>query len=30
MAQQAHAAESLRPKMDDIRLFYHNKPADKA
>lgn len=30
MMQQAHAAETLRPKMDDIRLFYHNKPADKA
>jgi hypothetical protein len=30
MMQQAQAAESLRPKMDDIRLFYHNKPADKA
>ncbi len=30
MIQQAQAAESLRPKMDDIRLFYHNKPADKA
>ena len=24
--QQAKAAEELRPKMDDIRLFYHNKP----
>jgi hypothetical protein len=26
--QQATVAEELRPKMDDIRLFYHNKPAD--
>ena len=26
MKQQAQAAEELRPKMDDIRLFYHNKP----
>jgi hypothetical protein len=25
MKQQAQAAEELRPKMDDIRLFYHNK-----
>jgi len=25
--QQAKAAEELRPKMDDIRLFYQNKPA---
>jgi hypothetical protein len=25
--QQAKAAEELRPKMDDIRLFYHNKPS---
>ena len=25
--QQAAAAEELRPKMDDIRLFYQNKPA---
>lgn len=24
--QQASAAEELRPKMDDIRMFYHNKP----
>jgi hypothetical protein len=24
--QQAKAAEELRPKMDDIRLFYQNKP----
>ncbi len=24
--QQAQAAEQLRPKMDDIRLFYKNKP----
>ena len=30
MIQQAQAAESLRPKMDDIRMFYHNKPADNA
>ena len=30
MIQQVHAAISLRPKMDDIRLFYQNKPADKA
>ena len=29
MIQQAQAAESLRPKMDDIRLFYHNKPLKK-
>jgi hypothetical protein len=29
MVQQVHAAISLRPKMDDIRLFYQNKPADK-
>jgi len=27
--QQAKAAEQLRPKMDDIRLFYHNKPLDQ-
>jgi hypothetical protein len=27
MKQQAHAAEELRPKMDDIRLFYRNQPA---
>jgi hypothetical protein len=25
--QQAQAAEELRPKMDDIRLFYRNTPA---
>ena len=25
--QQAKAAEELRPRMDDIRLFYVNKPA---
>jgi hypothetical protein len=25
--QQAEAAEQLRPKMDDIRLFYKNQPA---
>lgn len=24
--QQAKAAEALRPKMDDIRMFYQNKP----
>ena len=24
--QQAEAAEQLRPKMDDIRLFYRNQP----
>jgi hypothetical protein len=24
--QQAEAAEELRPKMDDIRLFYRNQP----
>jgi hypothetical protein len=29
MLQQAEAAQSLRPKMDDIRLFYHNKPIEK-
>jgi hypothetical protein len=29
MVQQAHAAESLRPKMDDIRLFYQNKSVEK-
>ena len=28
MTQQVHAAESLRPKMDDIRLFYKNKVVD--
>lgn len=28
--QQAAAAEQLRPKMDDIRLFYKNKPAPDA
>jgi hypothetical protein len=27
VSQQAQAAEQLRPKMDDIRLFYVNKPA---
>jgi hypothetical protein len=27
MVQQAAAAEELRPKMDDIRLFYQNVPA---
>jgi hypothetical protein len=26
--QQAKVAEELRPKMDDIRLFYRNKPLD--
>lgn len=26
--QQAKAAEELRPKMDDIRLFYQNKPTE--
>lgn len=26
--QQATVAEELRPKMDDIRLFYQNKPMD--
>ena len=25
--KQAEAAEQLRPKMDDIRLFYNNKPS---
>jgi hypothetical protein len=25
--QQAKAADELRPKMDDIRQFYQNKPA---
>lgn len=25
--QQAKVAEQLRPKMDDIRLFYHNHPS---
>jgi hypothetical protein len=29
MRQQADAAEQLRPKMDDIRLFYQNKPVPK-
>jgi hypothetical protein len=24
--EQAKAAEELRPKMDDIRMFYQNKP----
>jgi hypothetical protein len=28
MKQQAAAAEELRPKMDDIRLFYVNKKSD--
>ena len=28
MKQQAAAAEELRPKMDDIRLFYQNKPTN--
>jgi hypothetical protein len=28
--QQAQAAEQLRPKMDDIRLFYKNMPAPDA
>jgi hypothetical protein len=27
MTEQAKAAEQLRPKMDDIRLFYKNVPA---
>lgn len=27
VTQQAQAAEQLRPKMDDIRLFYKNTPA---
>lgn len=26
VSQQAEAAEQLRPKMDDIRLFYQNRP----
>jgi hypothetical protein len=26
--QQAQAAEQLRPKMDDIRMFYVNKPVE--
>jgi hypothetical protein len=26
-SQQAEAAEQLRPKMDDIRLFYRNMPS---
>lgn len=26
--QQAKAAEELRPKMDDIRMFYMNKPSE--
>jgi hypothetical protein len=26
VSQQAEAAEQLRPKMDDIRMFYVNKP----
>jgi len=29
MRQQAQAAEELRPKMDDIRLFYRNTPIEK-
>ena len=29
MVQQAAAAEELRPKMDDIRLFYQNVPVSK-
>ena len=29
VSQQAQAAERLRPKMDDIRLFYVNKPLPK-
>jgi hypothetical protein len=28
VTQQAEAAEQLRPKMDDIRLFYKNTPAE--
>jgi hypothetical protein len=28
--QQANAAEQLRPRMDDIRLFYKNIPIDKS
>lgn len=28
--QQAEAAEQLRPKMDDIRLFYRNVPSKDA
>jgi hypothetical protein len=28
VAQQAQAAEQLRPKMDDIRMFYVNKPVE--
>jgi hypothetical protein len=28
--QQAEAAEQLRPKMDDIRLFYKNTPAENS
>ena len=27
VTEQAEAAEQLRPKMDDIRLFYNNKPS---
>jgi len=30
VSEQAKAAEMLRPKMDDIRLFYHNKTPSKA
>jgi hypothetical protein len=26
--QQAEVAEELRPKMDDIRMFYHNHPVN--
>lgn len=26
VSQQAQIAEQLRPKMDDIRMFYYNKP----
>jgi hypothetical protein len=28
VVQQAQVAEQLRPKMDDIRLYYHNKPSE--
>lgn len=27
--QQVEAAEQLRPKMDDIRMFYHNQSVEK-
>lgn len=27
--QQVEAAEQLRPKMDDIRMFYHNQPVQQ-